>query len=299
MSFASILQGLRKERKVTQEELAQNLGVSAQAVSKWENGSYPEGDLIPRIADFFHVSIDFLYGRAGKETSIEQRVVTALQELWESYRQSGADRECANKAFIEKIHSLIWAFHVGAWVENNDYYPRPDNMDEQTRMASVYTNNFGYSYLSLAKNREFYVFLKQPDTQEGFSAWLEHSDEIRKFFRFLSDKTNMEILASLYQMKGGEYVRRETLCRKLGISCEKADQALEYLTGMRVGSGNEPVLSVSVINEKKQAEKAYGVNMNMGGLLFSLLAVADAYIHAPCGYNLQIMNRSREWGKGN
>ena len=35
MSFGSILQGLRKEAKVTQEDLAQNLGVSAQAVSKW------------------------------------------------------------------------------------------------------------------------------------------------------------------------------------------------------------------------------------------------------------------------
>ena len=64
MSFSSALQSLRKEAKVTQEELAQNLGVSAQAVSKWENGSFPEGDLIPRIADYFHVSIDYLYGRA-------------------------------------------------------------------------------------------------------------------------------------------------------------------------------------------------------------------------------------------
>ena len=72
MSFSSALQSLRKEAKVTQEELAQNLGVSAQAVSKWENGSFPEGDLIPRIADYFHVSIDYLYGRAGKETGIEQ-----------------------------------------------------------------------------------------------------------------------------------------------------------------------------------------------------------------------------------
>ena len=51
MKFGESLQALRKEAKVTQEQLATHLGVSAQAVSKWENGSYPDGDLLPRIAD--------------------------------------------------------------------------------------------------------------------------------------------------------------------------------------------------------------------------------------------------------
>ena len=46
MSFASTLQTLRKEAGLTQEQLASKFGVSAQAVSKWENGSFPEGDLI-------------------------------------------------------------------------------------------------------------------------------------------------------------------------------------------------------------------------------------------------------------
>lgn len=55
--FSAQLQKLRKERNVTQETLAAHLGVSPQAVSKWENGSYPDGDLLPKIADFFGVSI--------------------------------------------------------------------------------------------------------------------------------------------------------------------------------------------------------------------------------------------------
>lgn len=54
---------MRKERGCKQEELATFVGVSPQAVSKWENGGVPDTELLPRIADFFGVSVDFLFGR--------------------------------------------------------------------------------------------------------------------------------------------------------------------------------------------------------------------------------------------
>ena len=54
---------LRKENNITQEELAKNLDVSAQAVSKWENGGAPDVEMMPRIADYFDVSIDYLFDR--------------------------------------------------------------------------------------------------------------------------------------------------------------------------------------------------------------------------------------------
>ena len=55
---------LRKEKGMTQEALANALGVSNQAVSKWEaNQSCPDIQLLPQIADFFGVSLDSLFGR--------------------------------------------------------------------------------------------------------------------------------------------------------------------------------------------------------------------------------------------
>ena len=55
---------LRREREWTQEQLAQKLGVSYQAVSKWENAqACPDISLLPTIADLFEVSIDSLFGR--------------------------------------------------------------------------------------------------------------------------------------------------------------------------------------------------------------------------------------------
>ncbi len=53
---------LRKERKLTQEMLAQALDVTPQAVSKWEmNLTYPDITLIPVIANYFEVSLDTLF----------------------------------------------------------------------------------------------------------------------------------------------------------------------------------------------------------------------------------------------
>ena len=54
---------LRKNAGMTQEDLGNKIGVSAQAVSKWECGSVPDTELIPKIADCFGVSIDALFGR--------------------------------------------------------------------------------------------------------------------------------------------------------------------------------------------------------------------------------------------
>lgn len=55
---------LRKEMSITQEELAGRLGISFQAVSKWENAkSTPDLAFLPAIADIFGVSIDELFSR--------------------------------------------------------------------------------------------------------------------------------------------------------------------------------------------------------------------------------------------
>ena len=54
---------LRQDKGLTQEQLAEKLGVSFQSVSRWEGGtSYPDIELIPEIAGFFHVTTDELMG---------------------------------------------------------------------------------------------------------------------------------------------------------------------------------------------------------------------------------------------
>lgn len=52
---------LRNENNITQLELAEKLGVTDRAVSKWETGgSFPDITLLPQIADIFNVNVDYL-----------------------------------------------------------------------------------------------------------------------------------------------------------------------------------------------------------------------------------------------
>ena len=61
MDTGAKLSKLRRENNYTQEQFADMLGVSRQAVSKWENGTaYPETDKLLKISGVFGCSIDYL-----------------------------------------------------------------------------------------------------------------------------------------------------------------------------------------------------------------------------------------------
>lgn len=67
MNIGKAIFELRKKKNITQEELAAELGVSAAAVSKWENGyTLPDILMLCALADFFQVTTDELLGRNPK-----------------------------------------------------------------------------------------------------------------------------------------------------------------------------------------------------------------------------------------
>lgn len=84
------IRALRKTRNLSQEALAQYLGVSSQAVSKWEKGdTYPDVVLIPAIAAFFDISTDELFDFNRMET--EQKILR-LCDAVADYRDAEPER---------------------------------------------------------------------------------------------------------------------------------------------------------------------------------------------------------------
>ena len=80
MNLGKNILELRRQRNATQEELAAELGVTAAAVSKWENGyTLPDILMLCALADYFAVTTDELLGRsASRKRAI---VVAENQEL--------------------------------------------------------------------------------------------------------------------------------------------------------------------------------------------------------------------------
>lgn len=81
MNLADNLKRIRKENNLSQEQLAEKLGVSRQSVSKWEQGdSYPEMDKMLQIAKLFNLNIDDLLNQNIKEVNTEKQTKQAFNK---------------------------------------------------------------------------------------------------------------------------------------------------------------------------------------------------------------------------
>ena len=96
MDIGAKIKSLRKEKRVTQEALAEYLHISSQAVSKWETGaSSPDIDMLPKLAIFFGTSLDHLLDFD------QSRVDAAVEALIEESGRGGKD-PARSEAFLRK-----------------------------------------------------------------------------------------------------------------------------------------------------------------------------------------------------
>lgn len=107
---------LRKEHGMTQDELAVRIGVSAQSISKWENGvNLPDIMLLPIIADIFSITIDELFGKRISKTLFDDVPEAAYDALLSIMRPAifgDSDFE-EIKAFLDEHRAGQTAYYSG------------------------------------------------------------------------------------------------------------------------------------------------------------------------------------------
>lgn len=92
MNMGEKLRSLRTEKKLTQKQVADRIGLAISAVSSYESGSrYPSYDALIKLARIFHVSTDYLLGMTDKRnidvTGLSDDEIEVVSQLVEMLRR--------------------------------------------------------------------------------------------------------------------------------------------------------------------------------------------------------------------
>ncbi len=105
LNISETLKRLRKNKNLTQEDVASELGVSFQAVSRWENGlSYPDIELLPQIAAMLDVSMDALF---DMDSNSEELKIEKFKEE-EDQLDDLNEKIALTKDYIEKLPNNVY-----------------------------------------------------------------------------------------------------------------------------------------------------------------------------------------------
>lgn len=91
LNLSNILVKKRKEKGITQDQLAAYIGVSKASVSKWETGqSYPDITFLPQLAAYFNMSVDELIGYKPQMT--KEDIKEALFKAGKGFQSKAGKR---------------------------------------------------------------------------------------------------------------------------------------------------------------------------------------------------------------
>jgi transcriptional regulator with XRE-family HTH domain len=244
---------LRKKADVNQEKFAEYLGITAQAVSKWEvEGCYPDIELLPSIANFFNISIDELmcFDVMKNQEKIDMLI-----------KQAGSERSIKwyNGTIIDMLRNAIQEF--------------PNNYDLLYCLART-----------LCFTKKPYVFLNEEEKQKN----LRESISICK--RILGDCTDdnlrfrsLQVLARAYKDIGEKEKAIET-ANKLPLARDSRDMVLPEILDEEARS-NQIVQNIWLLSDmfeyaiENLANSKYKDNAEKRVKLFKKLVGIEEILH--------------------
>ncbi len=148
INFAKNIAELRKKAGVTQEELAEALHISGQAVSKWETGTnQPDTQTLAALADYFHVSIDYLY--YGELLTYDDFYAEVTKKVAAHPMMSGESYAEALRLFAAAHHGIS---HRNLMHEGNFFYEEAAHISNENGLSLL--SGLGYGAIV---TREFFT----------------------------------------------------------------------------------------------------------------------------------------------
>ena len=179
---------LRREKELTQETLAEFLGVTFQSVSNWERGeSYPDITMLPEIAGFFKVSVDELLGVNKAKNEAE---ITKELESYDNLTDKELKLEIINRLkekFPNDFRVLLrYMFCLVHFKENT-----PENV---AKIIAIYENikqNCNNDKIRISAKRHIIELYKALSEKEGSGITFEDCEKIIKEMPRMRDGQEM------------------------------------------------------------------------------------------------------------
>lgn len=221
MSLSGNIKRLRLEKNLTQEQLATKLGVSAQAVSKWETSeTYPDGALLIPLANALEVSLDELFGNElVTMADISSKIVKLIHNT--------EPKERFNVA-----RDIGWQIERGLFNCRMEIEKKYDpNEIKNQKNASYILDDNGFTIVSNGKEPFFSVF---PQPAEGYGHFLNDKDDLQKIFAALSHTSTMTALIYLYHKNENYVFESAVLERDCEIANDQINAVIDNLLTLKL-----------------------------------------------------------------
>ena len=209
----------RIERNITQEQLGELIGVTTQAVSRWERGGTPDAEILPSIAEVLGVNIDALFGREEHSFSLMLARKLCQMPREEAYRYA---------------FQICWAIELGLVGDisimddfmNKFIDSSITTLDTQNDYFAKVISDFGIANVRLSPNFRYFFFLSE--SQERLKDQLSDTESLRKVFELFADKNMLSIIVYLYSASIMP-IATSLISQKTGLNDKEIERCMKKL----------------------------------------------------------------------
>ena len=215
----------RIQKKYTQEKLGSLIGVTTQAVSKWERGGTPDAEVLPQLADALGVSIDALFGREDQDMQLLLTKKLSAMPGEEAFRQ----------AFI-----YCWSFIAGLTGDESfseSFYEaftgHPDQQSDQSPdfLAKLLLDH-GLTMARMSNDFRYFFLMVRPH-DDSILKYFESEDAIRQVFALFADKKILKTLYYLYSVSNIP-VTSQLISRGTGLELGEVERCMKTLCDKKI-----------------------------------------------------------------
>lgn len=277
MEIGKKIKELRVLKNITQEELAKELFVSTQAVSKWENGGSPDIELVPTIAKYFDVTTDYLFDIESSDfKNIEKNLCKYLESI-------NTEEERFYKMHEIGYYMMISYFNC----DNIDEYDYKKILNEgKDGPFSQVQTHAGVALTSLYKDKPFFAVFPRP-IKGNYNKAIENKKLQIEFAKNLSDEDFYNALVLINTRENTSFTE-DLFVKQLNMTHSKALEIISELLKFKLLSQN--TLELNGENIKTYLLKE---NNAIVGLFYFL----DLMVKKPNAFSFSLTNSNGKYFK--